>query len=165
MLFNICLKYQPLVVLELGTNLGLSTLSMAAGAPEAKIVSIEGCPNISQIASEHFAGLNSTNIELLTGNIEKVLPQVLTGLDSIDLLFMDANHRYQPTMDYFQQCLPKCHPDTVVVIDDIYHSSEMEMAWNEIKQMPSSKLTVDLFCAGLVLFKPILNKAHYVLQF
>ncbi len=164
-LFNICRRYHPKTILELGANLGLSTLSMAAGAKNAKIVTIEGCPKISQLAKEHFSTLNAPQIELIVGDIEDVLPEVLTNIGSIDLLFMDANHRYQPTINYFSQCVSRCHAQSMVVVDDIYHSAEMNRAWEEIKQWPGVRLTIDLFRAGLVFFDPQLTKSHYVLQY
>jgi predicted O-methyltransferase YrrM len=165
MLFNICRKYRPQSILELGTNLGLSTLSMAAGAQQAEIITIEGCPETSRLAQKHFSTLNLSHIELVTGTLDKVLPQVLAKLNTIDLLFIDANHRYEPTIKYIEQCLPYCHAQSIVVVDDIYHSSEMERAWDEIKQHPQTKITVDLFQTGLVFFNPQLSKTHYVLQF
>ena len=165
MLFHICRKYSPNSILELGTNLGLSTLSMAAGAQQAEIITIEGCPEISKLAQKHFSTLNLSHIELVTGNLDKVLPQVLSRLNTIDLLFIDANHRYEPTIKYFEQCLPCCHAQSMVVIDDIHHSSEMERAWDEITQHPQAKITVDLFQAGLVFFNPHLSKTHHVVQF
>ena len=165
MLYNVCRYYQPQVILELGTNLGLSTLSMAAGSPQAKIVTIEGCPEISKQAVKHFNTFEKPHIEMVTGEIDTVLPRVLMKLDSIDLVFIDANHRYRATVNYLRQCLPRCHAQSIVLIDDIYHSSEMKMAWNEIKQWPELGLTVDLFLAGFALFRPQLNKRHYVLEF
>jgi predicted O-methyltransferase YrrM len=164
-LFNLCHKYKPKTVLELGTNLGLSTMSMAAGAENAKIVTIEGCPETGKAAKQHFSAINIRHIELITGKIEDVLPEVLSHLESIDLLFLDANHRYQPTMRYFNQCLPYLHSLSMVVIDDIHHSSEMERAWHEIKQLPRTRLTADLFIAGMVFFDPQLTRAHYTLEF
>jgi predicted O-methyltransferase YrrM len=92
-----------------------------------------------------------------------VLSEVLSELDGIDLLFMDANHRYQTTMDYFRQCLPLCKSETIVVIDDIYWSPGMTRAWKEIKEVEKVGMTIDLFQAGVVLFRNGLGRKHYIL--
>jgi hypothetical protein len=41
----------------------------------------------------------------------------------------------------------------------------MERAWNEIKKSPYVTLTIDVFEAGLVFFKPDITKQHYILEF
>ena len=164
LLYNICRKTRPAVILELGTSLGISTLCMAAAAPEARIITIEGCSEIGAKALEHFRICGASGISLINGDIDQVIAKTLSKLSSIDLLFIDANHRYRPTLDYFQQCLPLCHPQTTVVIDDIYWSSEMTRAWCEIKKLGSVKMTLDLFHAGVVLFREGIGKKHYILK-
>jgi len=164
LLYNICRKSQPATILELGTSLGISTLSMAAAAPKASIVTIEGCSEIGKRAIENFRKLGTTGISLVAGDINRVLPQVLAKMSSLDLLFIDANHRYQPTMDYFRQCSGWFTPQSMVVIDDIYWSPEMTRAWCEIKELQEVEMTVDLFHTGVVLFRKGLGRRHYLLN-
>ena len=164
LLFNTCNYFQPATVLELGTSLGLSTLHMALAVPSAKVVTLEGCQEISELASEHFNQLGTPNVELVTGEISQTLPEVLSALEKIDVLFMDANHRYEPTLEYYHQCQPKIHEQTVVIIDDINWSGEMQKAWRHLKSQTQVSLSIDLFYAGILFFKPNLNKAHYVLS-
>ena len=44
---------EPLIV-EFGTSFGISTMYMAAAAPNAMVNTIEGCPAISEIAKKNF---------------------------------------------------------------------------------------------------------------
>ncbi len=164
LLFNISQHFHPQTILELGTSLGLATLSMAGAAPQANIVTVEGCPRISSVAKDNFTAAGASAIELITGDIQQVLPEILTRMTAIDLLFIDANHRYRPVMDYFTQCLDNCHERSVVVIDDIHWSPEMSRAWREISSMKQVKVSIDLFHAGIVFFNPEIPKAHYVLD-
>ena len=43
--------------------------------------------------------------------------------------------------------------NTVIIIDDIHYSKEMEEAWNEIKQYEKVICTVDIFRMGIVFFR------------
>jgi predicted O-methyltransferase YrrM len=155
--------YQPKLIVELGTSLGLSALHMAAAAPDTDILTIEGCPYISKVAKENFQRLGFHNIQLVVGEIGEKLNQAIAGLEKIDLLFVDANHRYEPTLDYFSRCSSKFHSDSLVVIDDIHWSDSMEQAWKKIQSFESVTMTVDLFYAGVVFFKRDFTKQHFVL--
>lgn len=55
-----------------------------------------------------------------------MLPEVLGNLPKLDIVFFDANHTYEATINYFEQCLPKAHSKTVFIFDDIHWSEEME---------------------------------------
>ena len=161
LLYNIANRFGPKSILELGSSLGLSALHMAASAPDARIFTLEGSHELGTLADRHFQQLGVKNIQLMVGNIDFTLDQVLERMENIDLLFMDANHHYQATIEYFNQCLPKFHEHTVVVIDDIHWSGSMEKAWKEIIGNPNISLSVDLFYAGVLFFKPDLTKSHF----
>jgi hypothetical protein len=62
--------------------------------------------------------------------------------------------------------LKKCHNDSVLVFDDINWSQEMKAAWQEIKQHPDVRLTIDLYFTGIIFFrKEHKMKEHFVLRF
>ncbi|WP_240619191.1 O-methyltransferase [Chitinophaga costaii] len=158
--------FQPKYLLELGTSMGLSTAYMASANPAATVITIEGCPNITQKAKENFARLGLQNIRQVTGNFDTVLPEVLDTIPSLDWVFIDGNHRAAPTMAYFEACLPKVHDDTVLIFDDIHWTADMEKAWDYIKSHPQVTTTIDLFFIGLVFFKKDMKaRQHYVLKY
>ena len=90
---------------------------------------------------------------------------VLKDLGQLDLLFLDANHRYQATLTYFNTSLKFIHKRSVMIIDDIHWSSQMTKAWNEIIQNQRVTLSLDLFQAGVLFFDPELKKEHLLLEF
>jgi predicted O-methyltransferase YrrM len=152
-LFRLVKNYQPQTIVELGTSLGITTACLSKANPNASISSIEGSKQVAAIAKENFQKLNCTNIQLLTGNFDNVLPSIISQLSTIDLAYIDGNHRYQPTINYFHQFLPKLNNRTILVFDDIHWSVEMERAWEEIKLHPSVQYTIDIFFLGFVFFK------------
>src|SRR5690606_35219993 len=124
---------------------GITTLYEAVAAPTAKIITFEGCPQTAAVAERNFRKLNRQNIEIVTGNIDETLPERLKEVSSIDFVFFDANHRYEPTVRYFETCLSKAHNDTCFIFDDIHWSDEMEQAWETIRAHPSVTVSIDLF--------------------
>ena len=152
-LFRLVKHYQPQTIVELGTSLGITTSYFSKANPNASITSIEGSTHVAAIAKESFQKLNCTNIQLLQGNFDNLLPSVISQLSSIDLAYIDGNHRYEPTINYFHQFITRSNRQTILVFDDIHWSEEMEKAWEEIKSHPSVQYTIDIFFLGFVFFR------------
>ncbi|UOR05921.1 class I SAM-dependent methyltransferase [Hymenobacter aerilatus] len=166
LLFRLVNWRQPRTVLELGTSLGLTTAYLAAADSRARVVTFEGCPETARVAHETFAAMQLSNVELVLGNLDSTLVPTLRRLQApIDVAFFDGNHRYEPTLRYFEQCLAHRTDDSLFVLDDIHWSAEMERAWAAVQQHPAVSLTIDLFYVGLVFFRPNQPKQHFTLRF
>lgn len=140
-------------ILELGTSLGITTSYLAAADPEARVVTLEGAPSVAQKARENVAELGLKNIELVEGNFDDTLPAVLNELGKVDFVFIDGNHRQEPTERYFHQLLPYIHDETLLVFDDIHWSREMEAAWRNIVAQDRVTCDLDLFYIGILSFR------------
>lgn len=162
--FNIISRFKFQNVLELGTSLGINALYLAS-PHGSQVTTFEGVPSIASVARSTFEFANAKNINLIEGDIAKTLPSFLERTTPIDFAFIDANHRYEPTVKYFTEILRRTHLQSVIVIDDTHYTPEMEKAWNEIKSHPLVYGTADLYRCGIVFFDPSLNKQHVVLQF
>ena len=165
LLFKMVLFVKAKQVLELGTSLGLTSSYLASSSSDIRCVSLEGSDEIAAVAKENFEKLQIKNIELKLGDIDKILPAVLEGFDKLDFVFIDANHRLPAAYDYFEQCVSRIHEKSIVVIDDIYWSADMEKAWNMIKKHPKVTSTIDIFQMGIVFFNTDLNKSHYKMRY
>lgn len=153
-------------ILELGTSLGLNTLYLAVAAPAGNIHSLEGCPQTAALAKRNFQKLQARHIHLHIGSIDDMLPPLLQQqLNSLDLAYLDANHTETATLRYFEWLLPHLHQDAVVVVDDIHWSAGMQSAWQQLCQHPAVSLSLDLYEAGLLFFRPGIQKQHYVIEF
>ena len=99
------------------------------------------------------------------GNIDERLPEELAKLDTFSLAYLDANHRYAPTLHYFELLLEKAGEKSILIFDDIHWSAEMEKAWIAIIQHPAVSLSLDLYEAGILFLDPRLQKEHYVVAY
>jgi len=154
--------YQCEYVLELGTSLGINAMYLATSG--AHVTTIEGSPELASRAAAMHERQQMKNVNVVCGNLDHVLPGIVDQMPRIDFAFLDANHRFTPTLQYFHTIVSKIHDRSIVVLDDIHDSDEMQNAWNEIKNHPRTKATADLFRCGFVFFEPSLNSQHFVLQ-
>jgi len=165
LLYRIVADLQPTIIIELGTCLGVTTIYLQKAAAEAKVHTLEGSPETAAVAKETFTNAVLNNIELITGNFDDTLPDVINNIDKVDFVFVDGNHQKDATLKYFEWCLPKVQDDTLLIFDDIYWSEGMKEAWEQIKAHPQVKITVDLFWIGLVYFKNGQAKENFLIRF
>lgn len=165
LLFRLVQNCNPETIVELGTSLGVSTSYIAKAAPQAKIVSLEGCSVKAQIASSLFEKLSISNVSLQIGRFEDVLPEVLKDIKKIDFAFIDGNHKFKPTINYFNLLQNSAHNHSCFVFDDIHWSSEMEKAWTEITNHPSVSVSIDIFQFGIVFFNKELSRQKFVIRY
>src|SRR2546421_12020039 len=166
LLFRMVNYYQPVNIIELGTAFGLTTAYLAAANGNASVFTIEGAPALAALARKNFEQLNLFNTKLLEGHFDALLPSLLADVGSVDLAFVDGNHRLEPTMHYFDLLLRHSNEKSILIFDDIHWSEEMETAWKKIQSHPSVTCTVDLFFLGLVfLRKEFKIKQHFIIRF
>ena len=166
LLFRIANYYQPENILELGTSLGITSAYLASASQQAQLVTMEGAREVAAVSKAHFEQLGLNNIQLTVGNFDETLGPVLSKVNQVDLAFIDGNHRKEPTVRYFNQLLPYCRENTILIFDDVHWSKEMEQAWETIKADERVLLTIDLFFIGLVFFrKDFKVKQHFIIRF
>jgi predicted O-methyltransferase YrrM len=153
LLFRMARHYRPASIVELGTSLGITSAYLAMGAPRAAVITMEGAPAVAAKAQQNFRTLHLDNITVVEGNFDDTLANVITGIQPPDLVFVDGNHRREPTERYFRQLMTKVHNDSIIIFDDIHWSPEMEKAWDHIRQDERVRCSIDLFFIGIVLFR------------
>ena len=164
LLFKIVNFLHPKNMLELGTSLGVSAIYQLSAARNAKMITIEGNPEIAKIAKENIDGFGFQNTEVRIGRFSEALPKALNDISSVDFFHFDGDHRFQPTLEYFEYCLSFCQNDSVFCIGDIYWSAEMESTWKALQNHPRVRLSIDVFHFGLLfLRKEQKEKEHFTL--
>ena len=153
LLYRLIAYYKPKNIVEIGTSLGLSTAYFSLANPDSSITTLEGVPTIGLRAMQNFSNWGIANAKLVEGNFDDTLLPVLSQLPSVDFVFVDGNHRREPTLRYFEQIMKFSNNNTILVFDDIHWSEEMEEAWEAIKADKRVMLSIDLFFMGIILFK------------
>ncbi|KYP15068.1 class I SAM-dependent methyltransferase [Flavihumibacter sp. CACIAM 22H1] len=166
LLFRLTNYFQPKTMVELGTSMGLSAAYLYAGNRTGNLITLEGAPAVAAQARENFRQLSFNDIRVVTGNFDHTLEPLLSELQQVDFAYVDGNHRYEPTLRYFDLLKAKRSNQSVLVFDDIHWSQEMEAAWEKIKQDPAVRCTIDLFFIGLVFFTDSFkHPQHFTIRF
>lgn len=163
LLFKLAKYFQPDTILEIGTSLGISTSYLSKSCPDAKVISLEGSPQILKVAKINFEKLDIANITTELGNFDDTLIHSVKKLKKLDLVYFDGNHKERPTLNYFEACLPYSNESSIFIFDDIYWSKGMKRAWNKIKSHPEVTVSIDLFHFGIVFFKKDQEKQHFTI--
>lgn len=163
-IYRLVADLQPKNIIELGTSLGVTSIYLQKAAPRAHVYTLEGCPEIANIARESFAKAGTKDIELIPGNFDDTFKALIDSLDHIDFVFVDGNHKKDATLNYFEWCLPKVHENTLLIFDDIHWSQGMKDAWAQVKAHPQVTVTVDLFWMGLVYFRKGQVREDFVIK-
>lgn len=166
LLFSLTRAMKPLNVIELGTNVGISSAYIGAGlklnGQNGRITTLDASPYRQRLAKVIHRNLGIDNISYVEGLFTDTLRPTLADLGSIDLAFIDGHHQYQPTIDYFEEILKFSTPDTVFVFDDIGWSDGMKKAWSRIQSDDRLGLIVDLSSVGICTRRQDENSKRFV---
>ena len=163
LLYRLARYFSADTILEIGTSIGIGISSISLARSNAKIYTLEGCPETAKIAQQQFDKFKLNNIALKVGEFQKTLPKILNK-EIFDLVYFDGNHQKQPTIEYFELCLDCITNDSVFIFDDIYWSQGMSEAWSYIKNHPKVTVTVDTFQWGIVFFRKEQEKQHFTIR-
>ncbi len=155
-------RLQPQYVIELGSSLGISTMYLGMANSKTQILSLEGNPDSLNIARQLADQLHLKNIKFIEGNFDDTLQNTLDSLPTIDMAFIDGNHQYHATIDYFEMLLQKINDKSVLIFDDIYWSPGMKKAWEEVKSHPSVRASLDLYTYGILFFDPVFEESKHI---
>ena len=174
LLFRIVNYFQPESILEIGTSLGLATSALSLGLEaktnraklnkNAKITTLEGCPNTMSIAKKQCQLQNLNNIDFINTEFSSYFTTQHPTPNTQDLIYFDGNHSKKATLEYFELLLQTITNDSVWIFDDIHWSKDMEEAWEIIKNHPKVTVTIDTFQWGIVFFRNEQKKEHFAIR-
>lgn len=164
LLFRIVNYLQPENILEIGTSLGLATSALSLGNKNAKITTLEGCPQTMKECQLQLQKINFNNINCVTTEFSEYLKTQNLQPTTYNFVYFDGNHSKEATLEYFELLLPTITNETLWIFDDIHWSSDMEEAWEVIKKHPKVTVTIDTFQWGLVFFRREQEKEHFIIR-
>ena len=145
---------RPEVIVEFGTSLGISASYLAAGAPAASVYTVEGDPEVSAVASSVIMNLGLSNILIHTLSFDQYIDGLRNKHLTVDLLFLDGHHTSAATIHYYQAMRKFLHPGSIVIIDDLYWSADMQACWQKLIALPEVTQSVDCFHFGMLFLNP-----------
>lgn len=162
LLFKLSKYYKPKRILEFGTSLGIGTIHLSKGNPEAELTTLEACNETREIALHNLEQLNCSNIESILSTFSDFL-ETYPG-EPFDLVFIDGHHDGSALINYLDRLKKITHNDTIFVIDDIRWSDSMLHSWKKIIASDNFHLTMDLFRMGIVIPRKQQAKEHFLIR-
>jgi predicted O-methyltransferase YrrM len=164
LLFLLVEEFRPRRVLELGTNVGVSSgylaVALDRNRDRGSLYTLEASPYRMRYAKELHQSLGLNNIVYREGLFDDTLGSVLDDMEMVDMAFVDGHYRLEPTLRYFNRIKAHLAPHAVVVFDDIRISDEMRRAWREIQHDQRVTLAVDLYAIGVCVVGVAPRPAH-----
>ncbi len=151
MLFRMVSLHRPDLIVEMGTAFGISTTYLALALPEVQVITMEGNPHYADTARQKFTEYNISNITLLNGRFEEVLPNLKPGIEKRLFVFIDGNHTYTATLEYFEFFHRLPNQNLILIFDDINWSLEMFNAWKFIKMKAVGYRKIDSYRCGILI--------------
>ncbi len=110
-------------VLEVGSFIGLSAMSMARALPKGgSLITIEKFSEFAEICRQNFDNNSLTDkITLLEGDAMEVLPELLG--QTFDFVFLDGNKELYA--EYFQLLDALVKPQGLIVVDNMFCSGDV----------------------------------------
>ena len=114
---------RPARILEVGTAIGYSAITMSETIPEAKIVTLERSEEMYQEASSNIEKFHKGDaIEIMFGDalesLRTLKEQVKAGqIDTFDFVFIDAGKSHY--QDFWNEIIEMVHPGSVIFGDNI----------------------------------------------
>lgn len=145
-------------ILEIGTNLGISgqyylnSISINSNSKnDIEFTTLEGVKDLCEIAEKRFNEIaqGTTNFNVICGLYDNSLPDVIKTNSKFNIIFIDGNHHYEPTLRYYKQLLSNTSEKCIIIFDDINWSQGMMDAWKAVKESNYS-YSIDLFKLGLI---------------
>ena len=147
LLFRLSSYFKPEVCAELGTNVGKSLTALALAHEGGRFIGVEGNEALSKIADEQLKRLNLLNAQIVHKSFDEWIAQ---NEQKLDMVFLDGDHHYEPTLRYVEQLLPMMSQRGVLIMHDIYWSPEMLAAWKKLQQRNATLVFIDLFFVGII---------------
>ena len=158
------LKTADWIILELGTSLGISTLAMALATPDRRVVTVEGCPALAEIARANLRKHNAHNVEVLNMEFSDALKKMRTEGTTVSMAFIDGNHRGEALKKYVREIMTMGE-EMIIVADDIYMNRDMFTAWQSLAGKETASAALGTFRLGMLFRIRNLTPGYYSVRY
>jgi hypothetical protein len=164
-LYNLSSFSDPSNIIELGTSDAISAFYLSMVREERNTYILEETDFIQKMEEDNKKYRPVSDIHFLKGPPASQLELLLQNLGGDFLAIIHMHPEYRTSLEYFELLLNKITTGSVVVLDGIHRSCEIEKGWNYIQHHDCVHLTIDLFFIGIVFFRKELLKENYVIKY
>jgi hypothetical protein len=143
LIYRIINRYKSENILEIGISYHLDSTFLS---------------NIQSKANVFFCNLK-------TNEISEIKTQNNIQSESFDFAFYNLKNNDNLTLSGFINHLKYFHNNSIVAINNIHQSNDMEEIWRKIITLKEVTISIDLFFIGLVFFRKEQVKENFIIRF
>lgn len=148
------------IFLELGTSLGISTLAIALAATGRRVVTVEGCPQLSEIAKSNLERHGTHDVRVMNMEFTFALEKLRAEDVKVAFAFIDGNHRGEALRNYVSQIL-QMGEEMVIMADDIHLNRDMYRSWKIIAESGVAEASLETNRFGILFRRNSLTPGRY----
>jgi len=162
LLFRLVNFFKCSNILQIGSSTGVMSLYLALPLRKScECYALEERPNVLKYVQIFAENYSLKNLHLLEGDYAENLLKLKPENASFDFIFINTKGDSEKTNEALRLIETFIYQNTVMIIDNIRRSKAMKKIWQETKNRPDVRLTIDLFSLGLVFFNTQLYKQHH----
>jgi predicted O-methyltransferase YrrM len=147
-LFRLARHARASRAIEIGANVGVGSCWIASALAHSdapQLFCLDGIPELLAEASANVQSVAGFEPVVVPGLFSETVVSLAERLEdeSVDFVFVDAEHFLEPTLRYADLLLPKVRSGGIVVFDDIAWNGGMEDAWAQIAQRGDCALAAE----------------------
>ena len=143
LIYRIINRYKSENILEIGDSKHLNRIFLS---------------NIQPKANVFFCNVK-------TNKISEIKTQNNIQTESFDFAFYDIKNNDSLILSEFMNHLKYFHNNSIVAVNNIHQSKEMEEVWRKIITQKEVTISIDLFFIGLVFFRKEQVKENFIIRF
>lgn len=132
LMYLIAKEFKPDLMVEIGTEWGLGATYLSLGNPDGMVCTIDQSEEPRKILEAYSFFKDLGDIEIITGRSQEMSERF--DDESIDLLYIDGDHRYEYEKQDYDLYFPKVKRGGLIIIDDMRSDPGAELVWEEIKE-------------------------------
>ena len=156
-LFRVVNFLHPKSIIVIGSARGAALCSLAAACPSASLHTID---KETKLAREAKETLQHTGCIVHTGDEAKLAKELLLKSGDNKLIYIGDSEQYAQIA---QVAIAHATRNTIIIVEQPHKEREKEAWWEQAVLNRATRVTYDLYSAGILFFDDEKQKQHYTL--
>jgi len=153
-------------VIQIGGSTGIMSLYLAlASGKQSQCYVLEERPGLLSAIDDFILAHHLKQLHGMPGACEENLKKLYLLLPGADFIFIHSLPEPMGWEKVYVLCEPLIQKTSIVVLHNIRKHPEMKKGWRFLQDLPQTRVTMDLYVAGMVFFDDKLPKKHYKAYF
>ena len=127
-LYRLCKWKQPMLSVELGTDIGRGAFVLCAGSDMGTVITADIGAKPPSTYIDYLAHFDNIRIITGTDSITMGRTWLMQGMQpSIDILHLDTEHNFSQVMQEYYTFRPLMRPGGVICFDDAHHNGVRQL--------------------------------------